>query len=392
MSSVKPANLCLVASRGRAVIGIDASRAAGPRLTGTERYSQRIIAGILKQEPAEAIRLYVNGDAPLPFDLSRSPDARQVNIPFPRLWTHIRLSAELARHWANALFVPSHVVPPIHPRATVVTIHDLGYLYEPGAHPTWSRRYLDLSTRWSVFAASRVIAVSDATRRDLIERYRVSPSKIEVIPHGVDERFQDSGSQPKEAKDRLGQLGIRPPYLVFLGTIQPRKNLVRLIAAFDQIAGDYPELRLVLAGGSGWLAQPIQVAVEQSSNENRIVLPGHVADDLLPALYRSASAAVFPSLYEGFGIPAAEAMASGTPVVVSDRGALPEVVGQAGILVDPLDVESIAAGIREALDPATVDRRVEAGRQRATAFSWDTAAKLTLDVIRRAMEDAEIDR
>lgn len=374
------------------VIGIDASRVAGRRLTGTERYSERIIAGILNQDQSDNFCLYVNSRTPLPVELITRVNARQVNIPFPRLWTHLRLSAEIARHPIAALFVPSHVVPPIHPKATVVTIHDLGYLYEPEAHPAWSRRYLDWSTRWSVFAARKVIAVSGATRDDLIERYRVPPDKIIVIPHGVDERFRSRCIEDSQVVARLERLGVRVPYLLFLGTIQPRKNLVRLIAAFDRMAESYEDLSLVLAGGVGWLSRPIIEATERSPNRKRIVMTGYVADELLPALYAGASVAVFPSLFEGFGIPAAEALASGTPVVASNRGALPEVVGEAGVLVDPLDIDSIVAGIRDALDPSKRMRRIEAGLSQAATFRWDTAASRTIEVIHEAMQSAGVGR
>lgn len=392
MSSNKPINSSVAPSVAQPVIGIDASRVIGRRLTGTERYSERIVAGLLQLQPPEQIRLYVNSRESLPFALAGRSNVKQVSIPFPRLWTHLRLSAELALHPAGALFVPSHVVPPIHPRATVVTVHDLGYLYEPEAHPTWSRRYLDWSTRWSAFAATSVIAVSEATGRDLMDRYHVPSKKIVVIPHGVDDRFRAVGAESEADDARLAQLGIRPPYLLFLGTIQPRKNLARLIAAFDIVASDCPEFSLVLAGGIGWLAQSTLDAVERSPHRQHILLPGHVPDDHLPALYRGAAAAVFPSLYEGFGIPAAEAMASGTPVVASDRGALPEVVGDAGILVDPFDVDSIGYGIRQAIDPSTRARRIEAGMRRAATFRWDTAARQTLSVIRQAMSEVRTKR
>ncbi|HLI51821.1 MAG TPA: glycosyltransferase family 1 protein, partial [Thermomicrobiaceae bacterium] len=208
----------------------------------------------------------------------------------------------------------------------------------------------------------------------------------------VDERFRPRPTAVSEDMERQEQLDIRTPYILFLGTIQPRKNLIRLIAAFDRLAESYPDLRLILAGGAGWLSNPITEAVDRSPNRARIVMPGHVPDDLLPELYAGASAAVFPSLYEGFGLPAAEAMASGTPVVVSNRGALPEVVGEAGVLVDPLDIDSIAAGIRAALEPSTRGRRIEAGIEQAARFRWDTAASETIEVIHEAINSAGIDR
>ncbi|HET7035312.1 MAG TPA: glycosyltransferase [Thermomicrobiaceae bacterium] len=173
---------------GALTIGIDASRAAIAQQTGTERYSARILGAMLAAGARHRFRLYLNAGQPLPLAL-RAGD-RQRLLPFPRLWTHLRLSAELARHPVDALFVPAHVVPLYHPRASVVTIHDLGYRYEPQAHPAKARLTLDLTTRWSVRAAARVIAISGATRDDLVRAYGVSPAKITVVHHGVDAAFQ----------------------------------------------------------------------------------------------------------------------------------------------------------------------------------------------------------
>src|SRR5690606_20763773 len=144
--------------------------------TGTERYSRRIIEALTAAGPDYAYRLYLNRREPIPLRLPANAEQRP--IPSPRLWTHLRLSAERARHRVDALFVPAHVIPPIHPRASVVTIHDLGYLHEPEAHTPRARRYLDWSTRWSVWTAAKVIAISATTRDDLIQAYRVPPEKI----------------------------------------------------------------------------------------------------------------------------------------------------------------------------------------------------------------------
>lgn len=360
-------------------IGVDASRSYVAQHTGTERYSRRIVDALLAAAPDHRFILYVNSTPP---PAEPPPNATFRCIPFPRLWTHLRLSAELRSHPVDALFVPAHVVPPVHPRTTVVTIHDLGYLHEPGAHTTWARRYLDWSTRWSVRAAARVIAISNATRDDLIRRYRVPAAKIHVIPHGVDEAFRPLPKE--EVTAALDRIGLRQPYVLFVGTLQPRKNIPRLIAAFHLMADENPALLLVLAGTRGWLAEQIDAAIADSPHRDRIMLPGHVADGDLPALYSGACAAALPSLYEGFGLPVLEAMACGTPVVVSDRGSLPEVAGSAGIMVDPIDPASIAAGLRCALDPSERSARVEAGLRHAAAFSWRTAALRTLAVIEEA--------
>lgn len=361
-------------------IAIDASRAATGQLTGTERYSRRIIEAMIAAGRNHHYLLYLNQRDPL--ELALPSTARQRPIPFPRLWTHLRLSAEIVRQPVDALFIPAHVVPPVHPKATVVTIHDLGYRYEPDAHTTWSRRYLDWSTRWSIAKACRIIAISRATRDDLVRHYRAAPEKIRVVPHGIEAGFHPL---PEDLVAReVTKLGLNRPYILFVGTIQPRKNVARLIAAFDILAGSNPELELVLAGKRGWLADRIDAAIRSSRFRNRIRIIGHAPDAILPALYNGARAVVLPSLYEGFGLPALEAMASGTPVVVSDRGALPEIAGDAALIIDPLSPQSIAAGLAGALDPATRDRRIETGIRHAAQFRWAAAGQQTLDVIEEA--------
>lgn len=361
-------------------IAIDASRAATGQLTGTERYSRQIIEAMISAGHDHRYLLYLNQQVPL--DLALPTTVRQRPIPFPRLWTHFRLSVEILRQPVDALFIPAHVVPPVHPRATVVTIHDLGYLYEPGAHTTWSRRYLDWSTRWSVAMARRIIAISGATRDDLVRHYGADPEKIRVIPHGIDDDFHPL---PEDLVAReISRLGLIRPYILFVGTIQPRKNVARLIAAFDILAESNPELELVLAGKRGWLAERIDAAIRSSRYRDRIRITGHVPDAILPALYNGAQVVVLPSLYEGFGLPALEAMASGTPVVVSDRGALPGIAGDAALIVDPLNPQAIAAGLVAALDPATRARRVEAGIRHSAQFRWDIAGQQTLEIVEEA--------
>ncbi len=364
-------------------IGIDASRAAIAQQTGTERYSKRIIQELLDLTTDENVRLYVNGNTPIPF--RQRANVSQRLISFPRLWTHLRLSTELARHPVDALFIPSHVVPPIHPRATVVTIHDLGYLHEPQAHTGTSRRYLEWSTRWSVKVARRVIAISNATKQDMISNYGVAADKITVIYHGVDERFRPADRE--EIEQVRAWLGMDDPFILYVGTIQPRKNLMRLIEAFEIIADGRSDLSLVLAGKLGWKIDEITEAARNSRHTKRILLPGHVADELLPALYSASEVFALPSLYEGFGMPVIEAMACGTPCVVSDRGSLPEVAGNVALIVDPLDVSAIATGIASMLNSQERSKRVEAGIARATSFSWKRAGEDTIRVIRGAIHD-----
>ena len=358
-------------------IGIDASRLAVAQRTGTETYTAELLAAIAELDPPDEFILYLNAQRPLA-NLPNLGTARC--IPFPRFWTHARLSVEMLRRPPEVLFVPAHVVPLKHPRS-VVTIHDLGYLHEPDAHPVRQRNILGLTTRWSVRAATRVIAISEATKRDLVTRYEVPSSKITVVPHGVSERFVPaSRGRVAELRRRL-QLPER--FLLAVGTIQPRKNLGNLARAVEQLAVTGIDCPLVVAGKRGWMADEVMNEIAPVLERGLVRILGYVPDDDLPALYSAAEIVPFVSRYEGFGLPAIEAMACGTPVVVSNRGALPEVAGEAAPVVDPDDPAAIADAIRALLVDAVLHTSAVArGRIHAAGFTWRRTAQETLAVLR----------
>lgn len=358
-------------------IAIDASRLAVAQLTGTETYTYELLWAMVEAEPPERFELYLNAAEP-PERLP--PLGEPVCIPFPRLWTHGRLAAELQRRRPRLLFVPAHVVPLVHP-PSVVTIHDLGYLHVPDAHPPGQRRMLDLTTRWSAKAARRIVAISHATRRDLIERYAVPDDRVSVVHHGISPTFTPAGLAEVERVRRVH--GLDGPYIVAVGTIQPRKNYGRLAEAVELVAGAGLPVTLAIAGKRGWLWEDVVVQVERAGGHVRLL--GYVPDADLPALYTGAAAACQVSLYEGFGMPALEAMACGTPVVAADGSALPEVCGDAARYVDPSNVESIAAGLRDVLEDTALRTWLAArGMRRAAGFTWRACAEQTLAVLRNA--------
>ena len=288
----------------------------------------------------------------------------------------------------QVLFVPAHVVPPIHPPRTVVTIHDLGYLYYPEAHTPSARLYLDGSTRYSARAARRIIAVSDATKRDLVARYGVPARKICVVLHGVDPEFRHV-TDPTAVAAAAARYGLdnARPYLLFVGTLQPRKNLGLLIEAFAQLRGGWDPAggvlpRLALGGKKGWLYDTLFAQVRQLGLEDDVRFLGYVADGDLPALYSGAAAAVLPSLYEGFGLPALEAMACGTPLLAANASSLPEVTGDAALLVDPRDAGAWTAALDRVLhDPELRADLRWRGTERAAQFTWARTAAETLAVL-----------
>ncbi len=373
--------------RQQLVIGIDGSRATVGRLTGTERYSVELLSSLANLDPPETIRVYLNAPAPPPG--LRFPGTA-VPIPGPRFWTLRNLFLEMRRDPPDVLFVPSYVIPPVHP-TSVVTIHDLGYLVEPDCHEPIHRRQLQLTTRWNVHASSGIIAVSESTKRDLIERLRVPAERIVVIPHGISTTLSRASDQ--QIEDFRKRFGIGSRVVLAVGTIQPRKNLVRLIQAFEQLAARDRELQLVFSGASGWQGESILRRARSSPFHERIAHLGYLPDAEMATLYSSATLLAFPSLYEGFGLPVLEAMACGTPVVSANRSALPEIAGDAAILVDPLDSESIGDGIQRLLHDDTLRAEsIERGFERTRSFSWHDSAARTLAFLRAIGDNSQRSR
>lgn len=373
-------------------IGIDASRSAITRRTGTERYSFELIGALARIDRHNRYTLYCNG-LPSTLPIIGANFALR-NIPFARLWTHARLSLELRRHPPDRLFVPAHVLPLLHPVHTVVTIHDLGYLAFPEMHPFARRLELHLTTRWCTRAAWRLIAISQATRNDLIAHYGAAPEKIRVVYHGLGPAFRPVTNPDLIAATR-SRYGLGPAYFLYVGTIQPRKNLTRLIDAFAQAraAGmrveqpGNPSLlpQLVIAGKQGWMTTAIEQRAAAAGVAEHVRFTGYVDDADLPALLSDALALVFPSLYEGFGMPVLEAMACGTPVLTSCTSALPEVAGDAALLVDPHDTATLATGLtRLATDAALREELSGRGVVRARQFTWERCARETLEILMNA--------
>ena len=230
--------------------------------------------------------------------------------------------------------------------------------------------------------ARAVIAVSRQTRDDLTRHYGTPTHKIHVVHSGVDhQRFRVLPQDEVEAA--LAVAGVRRPYLLFLSTVQPRKNLLRLLEAFEAL--NDPALHFVVAGRSGWLSAALEARVAASPARQRIQRLGHVPDELVPALYNGAALFALPSLYEGFGMGVLEAMACGCPVVTSDRSSLPEVAGDAALLVDPTDVRAIRAALQQALDPVRRAGLRDRGLRHAATFTWERCARETLAAIADAM-------
>jgi len=364
------------------VFALDASRAVSTTPTGTEAYSYHLIRALLSLLTQAQVRLYFR-EPPSAADwrFTAAPNVVTRVMPFPRLWTHIRLSWEMAWHPPDLLFVPAHVLPLLHPHHTLVTVHDLGYRYFPEAHPWKQRLYLDWSTRWNARVASHILADSQATSQALAQEYGIAAEKITVAYPGYDQALQPV-RDPSKLRAVRARYGIPGPYILHLGRIQPRKNLARLVEAFAQLLPHHPDLTLVLAGPVGWLAEPIQAQVQALALNTHVHFPGYIAEEDKAALISGARVFAFPSLYEGFGFPVLEAQACETPVLTSTTSSLPEVAGQGALLVDPLDVGAIVSGLQRLLaDEALRCSLIVQGAANLGRFSWECTARIVADVM-----------
>lgn len=368
------------------LIGIDASRASGERLTGTERYSRELIAALLALGHAHRYRLYVRERTGWADEL-RAANVEVAHIDRPRLWTHVGLARELAADPPEALFVPAHVLPASFARPgarrvrAVVTVHDLGYRRFPSAHPIAQRAYLDLGTRFSVAHADAVIVDSRATLRDVRDNYGVPEERLRVAYPGAPSVAEvDAG----DVNRVLEKFGLRDrPFLLHVGTLQPRKNLRRLVQAWAALSRP-PGACLALAGAPGWGGdlERVRADIAAFGLGDSVRLLGYVTDAEKAALLRSARAFVFPSLYEGFGLPVLEAHAAGLPVACSNTSSLPEVAGDAALLFDPLSADDIAAALIRLLhDDVLRDDLIARGHRNAARFSWDNCARVVLGAI-----------
>jgi glycosyltransferase involved in cell wall biosynthesis len=282
---------------------------------------------------------------------------------------------------------PDFVLPPLRHARGILTVHDLAFLMQPECADEHLRAYLEEVVPRSVKRADFIIADSENTRNDLVVLLGVQPDSVAVVPGGVEQRFAPVTDKALLSRARR-QLGVGDaPFVLAIGVIEPRKNLNRLMDAFYVLKdrGAVPrDLKLVLAGGKGWLFEGIYEHHTVSPIRDDILMPGFVPEDLLPAIYSAADVLAFPSLYEGFGLPLLEAMACGTPVVASRASCLPEVAEGAALLIDPNNVDGMAVSLELALCDRTLRAQlIEQGHRRAAEYTWRSAAEQLLDVYRR---------
>ena len=357
-------------------IGIDGSRAFLPERTGIEEYSYQVIKHLRESLRGESVFLYVRPEQEVDFELPKHWQVKKLWAP--RLWTQVRLSLEILLHPVDALFIPAHTAPIIHPRKTIVTIHGLEYEFCPQAYSLLERSYMRLSIRYSCLAASTLIAVSENTRKDLISLYGVPKEKIVVVSEGYEQNIKYQISNIK-----IYSKILNTKYILFIGRLEERKNIARIVEAFGILKEKYgiPH-QLVLAGKAGYGYQNIKYQISNIKYRDEVVELGYVSEEEKWTLLRGADVLVFPSLYEGFGIPVLEAQSVGTPVVTANTSSLPEVGGDGAVYVDPQSSEAIAEGVQEVLsDEALRGGIIEKAIRNRDRFSWKKCANEIADIL-----------
>ncbi|MBK9330108.1 MAG: glycosyltransferase family 4 protein [Sphingobacteriales bacterium] len=271
--------------------------------------------------------------------------------------------------------------------AQIVTIHDLGFEHYPHHTPFLVRNYYRHYTPRFCRKAEKIVAVSAFTKNDIIRNYSIDNDKIEVVYNGV-ESFQASGSH-QEMKSLMNQFNIKDtPYFIFIGAIHPRKNVLQLLKAFELFKSEFQsDHQLVIVGRNAWMNLEVENYFQQMESKQDVIRIESIERSQLMSLLGNAFALIYPSLFEGFGIPIAEAMAAGIPVITSTTSSMPEVAGDAAVLVNPNSTEEIAAAMQLLItDPARRNELIEKGKERAKTFNWDISAKKVVEIIQEVLK------
>ncbi|HYF05069.1 MAG TPA: glycosyltransferase family 1 protein [Patescibacteria group bacterium] len=352
------------------IIGIEAERANNRIKTGVEHYARQLIEHLAKIDTANKYVLYLR-TTPQEWVLRLPQNFTYKVMPFPYAWTQLRVSWEMFSNPPDVLFIPASSVPLIHPKNTVVTVHDLAFRYYPETYSWFSRNFHKLADWMTRHFAKKIIAVTQSTKDDIVKEYKLSPARVSVVHHGYEKSNHQISLSTAQSK-----------YVLFLATLQPRKNLVGLIHAFRQLKTRHTELphKLLVVGKPGWLYEPILKAIDD--NKDIVEYRGHVSDAERLKIMQSVSLLVLPSFYEGFGMQILEAFDAGIPVACSNVSALPEVAGNAAEFFNPHMTEEITKAMENVLlNPARAEELKSKAFTQLASFSWEKCAKQTLAVI-----------
>jgi len=362
------------------LIGIDASRAFIKNRTGIEEYSYRVIEHLRDKLDGHRVILYLrkNQSASWQSDFILPNNWKIKIINFPYFWTQVGLSLEMLFHPVDTLFVPAHTVPLIHPENTIVTIHGLEYEFCPEAYSLWGRFYMRCTIKKSCQWASSIIAVSENTKRDLMRLYNVDNKKTQVIYEGYACNDKFPMTNDKSISNIYTKYKILDTkYLLFIGRLEARKNIANIINAFEILKEQYKiPHKLILAGMPGFGYEKIKNKMANVNCCQDIIELGHIAEEEKWKLFKNASVFVFPTLYEGFGIPILEAQSAGCPVIASNNSSIPEVASDSALLINPNNAEEIADAIYKLISDENLRNEIiKKGQENVQRFSWEKCGK-----------------
>ena len=358
-------------------IGINADAAFKKPRTGVEEYTYQLIKHLTMLEESKRHRFVLYSSE------QRIANNEQYNLSgnfklkelrwFGPTWTQIRLAGEMVINKPDVLFIPVHVLPLVHPQNSVVTIHGLEYEYYPNMYPWRHLKYLRWSTKYALKNARKIIAVSENTKKDLVEMYGAKPEKIKVIYHGVENKFSIFSSQ----------FSISKPFILYIGRIETKKNVQGLIEAFNLLKEKYKvPHKLILIGPEGYGYENSKFKIQNSKFRKDIIEKGYVSEEEKWQLLQEANMFVLPSFYEGFGMPILEAQANGCPVITSNISSMTEVAGKGAILIEPKNIEQIAQAIYKVIsDEQLKNDLINRGYENVKRFSWCKCAQKTLQVL-----------
>jgi glycosyltransferase involved in cell wall biosynthesis len=396
------------------IIGINATAAIKQPRTGVEEYTYQLIkhltmlpearehrfflylpaiarrakAGLPAANRDTNIRIHTN-DTNRYFDFSL-PENFEIKIlkwSLPFLWTQIRLAWEMLRRPPNVLFVPVHILPIIHPKNSVATIHGLEYEYFPKYYPLLHRLYLRWSTKYAFKHARKIISISESTKKDLVKLYGGDAGKIEVVHLGIEiknskiKNQKDSNPFVQRTNQDNSKLKINKPYILYLGRIERKKNIEGILEAYKILKEKFQILhQLVLAGSPGYGYQKIKTIIHNS--KFIIHESGYISEAEKRRLLSNADIFLFPSFYEGFGLPVLEAQSADVPVVTSNNSCLPEIAGEGALFINPKNPAQIAQALKNIIDDAKLrDKLIRSGEENLKRFSWEKCARETLRIM-----------
>ena len=391
-------------------VGINATAAVKQPRTGVEEYTYQLIKYLTMLPEAREHRFFLylpsvyssseakrvekfstgsNNKSFFDFPLPENFEIKILKWSLPFLWTQIRLAWEMLRRPPEILFIPVHILPIFHPKNSYVTIHGLEYEYFPKYYPLLHRLYLRFSTKYALKHARKIIAISENTKEDLVNLYNGDSNKIEVVYHGINSQChsRESGNLDSGSRIKCGMTEINKPYLLYLGRIEQKKNIGGILKAYKILQEKYrlPH-KLVLAGSPGYGYDNLKLKIKNYLEIRNLKLEikeiGYIDEDSKWQLLNGADVFLFPSFYEGFGLPVLEAQTAGVPVVTSFNSSLPEIAGEGALLVNPKNPEQIAEAVKSIIDDKNLRAKlIKSGYENVKRFSWEKCARETLHIV-----------